>query len=115
MKSRAKDFQIPVHAQPMATARGEGASVRIEKLCEKETKSPTIRTSNKKRRQWRNRINNLSGHFCIDCWAGSRRSVRMHRWNAITSVKKKPNKNFTISSDQGTTDSFIDNIFSLIK
>lgn len=119
MRSRAKDFQSPVHAQPMVVTN----EVKDEKLIEKNTK-PAIscKKRHKTSHRWRNTINSSTGHFCVECWVRSKRTlVRKSRKNrrnapteAPTSAKKKINRKY-ISAYQGTGKNFIDNIFSLIE
>ena len=115
MQSRAKDFQLPVPAQPMrVVAKGEDSTVKIKSPHKKNIK-PTIRPRHRTRHRWRNTVNSSTGHFCVDCWMRSkRRFIRRNRQNA-TSFKKKANSKCVVSSDQGTGDSFIDNIFSTIQ
>lgn len=120
MQSRVKDFQLPLHVQPIVMAESEAATVKVEKLSKRNTES-TIRgphkEHNKTRHRWRKTM--PAGHFCDDCWVRSKRNLvkmsKKYRRNAVTSFKKSVNTRSNVSVEQGTGESFIDNIFSLIK
>ena len=118
MQSRTKDFQLPVCSQPTNT---EIAPMKAEELYKKDNK-PTIKVlhkaQHKARHRWRNTFTSKTGHFCVDCWMGSKkkfvRRSRKNRRNATT-FKKKVNRKSIANAGQRTGENFIDNIFSLIK
>lgn len=106
MQSRAKDFQLPTHVQ--TTAKSNVATVMVEKSCVKHTE-PTIRAHHK----WRN---SSTSHFCVHCWMRPKRRSQLRRKSRRKSLsKKRVNSKSIISSNQLTGDSFIDDVFSLIK
>lgn len=118
MQSRAKDFQLPVRGQPIKT---EVAPVKVEKPDKKDAK-PTIKVLHKVQhkihRRWRNIFTSKTVClFCVDCWMSSKRKFvrrRKNRMNA-TMFKKKISRKCIASPGQRTGETFIDNIFSLIK
>ena len=118
MQSRSKDFQLPVISRPrVVVAKGEDSTVKIKSPHKKNIK-PTIRAHHRTRHRWRNTVSSSVSHFCVDCWMRSKRQFvrrRRRKRKNITLFKKKANSKCVVSSDQGTGDSFIDSIFSLIQ
>lgn len=136
MQSRTKDFQLPVHVQPVVVVNSEVTTGKVEKLYKNNTK-PTIRPYHRKPCRWRNVVNSCSCHFCVQCWVSSKRNlVRKIRRNYSNNLKQGPGRrtrrNATLfrkkiaelkidteyinsSKQGGTGNSFIDDIFRLIK
>jgi len=111
MQSRAKDFQLSAHVQTVTTvvANSNVETVSADKPYLKHTE-PTIRTHHR----WRNSLTSSTSHFCVDCWMRSKRRL-LRRKNKRKLFKKRLDSKYIISSNQETSDSFIDDIFSLIK